>query len=84
MTNLVPGLTDQLGQLESALSGVDGIVSSLTGLKLDVTQIGGLSSLLARLYNAIGTLVAQLSTVTGMSPRPGICPFLKNVKGKVC
>jgi hypothetical protein len=65
---IVGPLTGELTLLQSTLAPLQSIIDGLSGQNLNVTQLANLGSLLARLFNAIATLVAQLSTVTGMSP----------------
>lgn len=70
LTSVAPVLTGQLTQLQSLLAPLQSITSGLPVGGLNLSQIADLASLLARLFNAVATLVTQLSTVTCMSLAP--------------
>ncbi|OIW35331.1 hypothetical protein CONLIGDRAFT_53821 [Coniochaeta ligniaria NRRL 30616] len=76
VTSIIPQLTSQLGALQTALAPLSGILSGLTGG--DLTQGAGVATLLARLYNALATLVAQLSTATSQD-LPALTPITRLV-----
>ncbi|KAB5580499.1 hypothetical protein GE09DRAFT_439608 [Coniochaeta sp. 2T2.1] len=67
VTNIVPTLTNQLTVLQTTLSGLQAATSGLTGTALNLTQIAGVTALLAQLFNALATTLAQITTLTSLN-----------------